>query len=282
MNELAELSEQEIDDRADKKMEEAEEIINKMTNKTNQADEEVKKLIQMANDGGISRFVATTMIRAASLEKKNLIIGWYPEIIDALLIDEEEVFLTKEFVHSISSLRSYGMSPDKICKEHNDILSNTIDDFFDDIESEVDEDGKVPRNGATVAELSARLEDYNMYFNETKEISYLISDVFRRHIGYFTLKHGCDSPADKINSLMSDARSENVLERGINSSGNITDRKDSETSLNGIEYQDKDVFFVKIVICCYVSLIILNMERTPENLLRTEAALAEHVQTHLQ
>lgn len=276
LDELAEMDEEEIEERSEQIEERIDDVVQALTSKEPEANDEFEldELIQVASEDAVGKFMTAEVIYEISMERRNLLYDRYPDIIETMLVYDETIFLTKLLLHQIIREIDLNRNLDDICDDLENIankINSIIDDIEDDIEQEEDIQ-EIPRDGATVTELAARLEDKGNMRRRGPSPTFVsnIAGALRDHVGYFVQEYGNKQTDHIQRKLMNQRESEPTpLTYGVSNSGGTTEY--------GVNYQDPTILAFHCAIAIQTSMIIIQMEETYEDILRIELTLAEHI-----
>lgn len=193
----------------------------------------------------------------------------YPELVESLLARWESITIARRLLHEIVELRDLTVPVDTIDAGYEMVGEELLD--LDDIAEETaGSEEVVPGGGAVAAEMSLRLRDFaDSVAGREQLVVEAVADAFEM-VPRRIAKDAGVNPIDTLVDLRAQKHSD-ALATGVSSSGQVTemDGEDDRVPVDDVFGQ----FYNAIVAVRFIT----HFERTPSQLLRSEALLAEEV-----
>jgi len=252
-------------------VEEIESIVDRIRSEETLLNEDIPMLIGALSGSVGAQINATEGLLALTEQQERILEEEYPEIVESLLSSRQSLIIAGGLLHGLVSLRVRNI-PVQTIKLGLSMAREKLIDYIDEISEETPgSDEVVPGGGSVAFELALRLNRYaDSVAGREQLVIEEVGNALKGVPGEYAKQVGAD-PIDVVVEIQTRIESEEAVKLGVSDSGQV-----SEMDGNNNRVSTDQVFRY-----CYNGIgavhFILHFERTPSQLLRSEAVLTEEL-----
>jgi hypothetical protein len=250
---------------------EIEPIIDRVESDETISDDDIPTLITALGGPLEAHIPAIEGLLSLTNQRRQILEEEYPEIVESLLSSRQSIAIARELLHRTTSLRTREV-PIKKVLSGTQMAGEKLVDYIDDIaEKTAGTDEVVPGGGAAELDLAFRLENYANSISGREQLAFEeISEALKTIPRYYAKQTGVD-PIDVSVDLRSRTEPGQAITLGVSNSGRIVE----------MDGENERVSAEQVFRHCYNGIravdLIVYFERTPSQLLRSEAVLTEEL-----